>query len=195
MSSTWTRRRCRLAARLVTVVEKSTEGQRIAYLVRTSTSTAAVISPLAPPSSRRGRGTDAARIACDRRRRGADILRIGAPRGHLRGDIGPFYRRTYTVMGDVVNLAARLMGKAQRGRIYATPTCSSVEHRLPHHRARPFMVKARRGRSWHGTSARRRIAHAPWHAAGAAAIGREGEITTLREALAARDPAAVRRSS
>src|SRR5690606_2273959 len=36
------------------------------------------------------------------------------------GSVGPFYRRTFTVMGDVVNLAARLMSKAPEGQIYAT---------------------------------------------------------------------------
>jgi class 3 adenylate cyclase/tetratricopeptide (TPR) repeat protein len=50
-------------------------------------------------------------------------LRIGTTRGPLfAGDVGPRYRRTYTVMGDVVNLAARLMAKAPPGAIYATPT-------------------------------------------------------------------------
>ncbi|HKU84736.1 MAG TPA: adenylate/guanylate cyclase domain-containing protein, partial [Casimicrobiaceae bacterium] len=48
-------------------------------------------------------------------------IRIGVHRGTVfAGDIGPRHRRTYTVMGDAVNLTARLMAKAERGTIYAT---------------------------------------------------------------------------
>ena len=48
-------------------------------------------------------------------------VRIGVNRGHVfAGDIGPAYRRTYTVMGDAVNLAARVMAKAEPGQVLAT---------------------------------------------------------------------------
>ena len=48
-------------------------------------------------------------------------IRVGVHRGAVfAGDIGPPYRRTYTVMGDAVNLTARLMANAEPGLIYAT---------------------------------------------------------------------------
>jgi class 3 adenylate cyclase/tetratricopeptide (TPR) repeat protein len=48
-------------------------------------------------------------------------VRIGVNRGPVfAGDVGPSYRRTYTVMGDAVNLTARLMAHARPGEILAT---------------------------------------------------------------------------
>jgi class 3 adenylate cyclase/tetratricopeptide (TPR) repeat protein len=48
-------------------------------------------------------------------------VRIGVHRGHVfAGDIGPPYRRTYTVMGDAVNLAARVMAAAAPGSVLVT---------------------------------------------------------------------------
>jgi class 3 adenylate cyclase/tetratricopeptide (TPR) repeat protein len=48
-------------------------------------------------------------------------VRIGVHRGPIfAGDVGPRYRRTYTVMGDTVNLAARLMARAEPGQVLAT---------------------------------------------------------------------------
>jgi class 3 adenylate cyclase/tetratricopeptide (TPR) repeat protein len=62
----------------------------------------------------------ALREIMDRERR--PPLRTGVNRGAVfAGDIGPSYRRTFTVMGDTVNLAARLMAKAVPGSILATP--------------------------------------------------------------------------
>jgi class 3 adenylate cyclase/tetratricopeptide (TPR) repeat protein len=48
-------------------------------------------------------------------------VKIGVNRGHVfTGDIGAEFRRTFTVMGDTVNLAARLMAAASPGALYAT---------------------------------------------------------------------------
>ena len=53
--------------------------------------------------------------------RGPLPVKIGVNRGAVfAGDIGPAYRRTYTVMGDAVNVAARLMAAAPDGEMYAT---------------------------------------------------------------------------
>lgn len=48
-------------------------------------------------------------------------IQIGVTSGHVfAGEVGPPYRRTYTVMGDTVNLAARLGARAQSGQILTT---------------------------------------------------------------------------
>lgn len=48
-------------------------------------------------------------------------LRIGVNDGHVfAGEVGTPFRRTYTIMGDAVNLAARLMQRAEPGQILTT---------------------------------------------------------------------------
>ncbi|MDQ1533547.1 MAG: hypothetical protein QOF28_1308, partial [Actinomycetota bacterium] len=50
-------------------------------------------------------------------------LKIGVHRGHVfAGIVGAPHRAAFTVMGDTVNLAARLMSAAPRGEIYTTPS-------------------------------------------------------------------------
>ncbi|MGH3649558.1 MAG: tetratricopeptide repeat protein [Acidimicrobiia bacterium] len=48
-------------------------------------------------------------------------LHVGVAAGHVfSGDLGAAFRRGYTVMGDTVNLAARLAGEAETGQILTT---------------------------------------------------------------------------
>ena len=72
-------------------------------------------------------------------------LQIGVNRGHVfSGSVGTPFRRTYTVMGDSVNLAARLMAAAGPSLVYATPAIldrsSSVFRAEP---LEPFKVKGK----------------------------------------------------
>jgi class 3 adenylate cyclase/tetratricopeptide (TPR) repeat protein len=72
-------------------------------------------------------------------------LRIGVARGAcFAGDIGPHYRRTYTVMGDVVNLAARLMARCPPGELYSVPAAlERSTTRFETTELEPFTVKGK----------------------------------------------------
>lgn len=114
-------------------------------------------------------------------------VRVGINRGHVFvGEVGPPYRKTYTVMGDTVNLAARLMAKAMSGQIIATAEVLDNAQTLFEQEALPpfyvkgktnainaFSVGASRGR-------RRRAGSDPLPF-----VGRDSELTALTDAWAA----------
>jgi class 3 adenylate cyclase/predicted ATPase len=72
-------------------------------------------------------------------------VRIGVNRGHVfSGDIGTPYRRTFTIMGDTVNLAARLMAAAHPGEVYATaPVLDQARTQFETEPLEPFYVKGK----------------------------------------------------
>jgi predicted ATPase/class 3 adenylate cyclase len=72
-------------------------------------------------------------------------VRIGVNQGHVfSGSIGPSYRRKYSVMGDAVNLAARLMAHAEVGHIVAMPSVlSRLTTRFETSTLEPFVVKGK----------------------------------------------------
>src|ERR1700722_1866590 len=72
-------------------------------------------------------------------------IRIGVNQGSVFvGQVGPPYRRTFTVMGDAVNLAARLMAKASPGEILTTPdVLSRSQSAFEATELEPFYVKGK----------------------------------------------------
>jgi class 3 adenylate cyclase/predicted ATPase len=72
-------------------------------------------------------------------------VRIGVNWGHVfAGDIGTEFRRTFTVMGDTVNLAARLMAAAPPGALFATaPVLDRARTQFEIEAQEPFYVKGK----------------------------------------------------
>ena len=72
-------------------------------------------------------------------------VRAGVNRGHVfASEVGSEHRATFTVMGDAVNLAARLMAAAPRGSLYATPNVLELSRtRFATTALEPFRVKGK----------------------------------------------------
>ena len=72
-------------------------------------------------------------------------VRVGVNRGPVfTAQVGPDYRRWYAVMGDSVNVAARLMAKAPPGHVYATrEVLRGAKTSFEQSWLEPFTVKGR----------------------------------------------------
>jgi len=120
------------------------------------------------------------------------VLRAGITCGRVfAGDYGPPYRRTYSLMGDCVNLAARLMAHADPGDLLvstevpaaasdevaflAAPAFAAKGKRAP---VRPFRVDARGAAPAAHERPRRGAREGPM-------IGREVELSMLVDAASA----------
>ena len=114
-------------------------------------------------------------------------LQLGVNRGRaFTGDIGPDYRRTYTAMGDVTNLAARLAAKAPAGGIYATAGVldrSALRFDLTHIPPLTLKGKARPVEAWSVGAARGRERGGERQER-PTLVGRDREFELLRGALA-----------
>ena len=118
-------------------------------------------------------------------RQGRLPLRIGVNTGHVfSGDFGPPFRRTYSVKGDAINLAARIMGKAAPGELLATRTAHDhAQTQFETTDAGPFSLKGK-SRPVPAVSIGAITAGSRRRARGELAlVGREREMAVLRDAL------------
>src|SRR5215210_7271502 len=116
---------------------------------------------------------------------GALSLRAGVNVGRVfTGDFGPVGRRTYSAKGDAVNLAARLMARAEPGQVYASVEALRRSRTpFPADPLPPFLVKGKTvpvsacRLSGAGTTT------VPTAAEGPPFAGREEELAQLQEKL------------
>jgi class 3 adenylate cyclase/tetratricopeptide (TPR) repeat protein len=109
-------------------------------------------------------------------------VRIGVNRGHVfTGEVGPPYRRTYAVMGDAVNLAARLMAKAPWGTILTTAgVLQRSKTRFERIPVAPFLVKGKTRPVEAWEVGKHLGAAPPGSGPRAPLIGRDQELAVLR---------------
>ncbi|KHK99949.1 hypothetical protein LK09_01110 [Microbacterium mangrovi] len=111
-------------------------------------------------------------------------IRVGVNTGHVfAGELGPAVRRTYSIKGDAVNLAARLLGRAQPGQAVATArVVDEARIAVDTEALAPFLVKGKRD-PVHAVIVRDVSAGTGAAWTETRFVGREEELTRLRHAL------------
>lgn len=132
---------------LISAIQRSVDAEEITFLATDIDSDGGkvIIAGGVPASKHDDEGSvlRAARSILD-----SDLdlsVQVGVNRGHVfAGDVGTDFRRTFTVMGDTVNLAARLMAAAPPGSLYSSPGVLDAASSLFHTEAlEPFHVKGK----------------------------------------------------
>ncbi|MDQ1456732.1 MAG: hypothetical protein QOH28_2352, partial [Actinomycetota bacterium] len=114
-------------------------------------------------------------------------VRVGVNRGPVfAGDVGPHYRRTYTVMGDTVNLAARLMAAAAPSHVVATASVLDRAVGFASSSLPPMRVKGKRApvEAYEVGAAHTRRSFDHADAVELPFVGREAELAQLEKFLA-----------
>ena len=124
-----------------------------------------------------------ARVVLDRA--GTLPLRIGINRGHVfAGDFGPSFRRTYSVKGDAINLAARVMAQAQPGQVLATMDVAARSQTVFRTTdLAPFHVKGKT-QAVHAVEVRELVGSRGVERPTVPLVGRVQELAVLQRALA-----------
>ena len=116
-----------------------------------------------------------------------DAYRAGLATGAVYcGEVGMGARREYAVIGDSVNLAARLLSAARGGQLLVDrATYERVNQHTVHERLKPLVVKGKTGRidAWAVRSMREQRASLLAPAADLPLVGRKAEVARIRSLI------------
>jgi len=133
---------------LIRVVQEAVDARSITFLATDIATNGGKIILTAGVPSTTGNDEEEMLLALRRVISGGPALPIsvGVTWGRVfAGEVGTPYRRTYTVMGDTVNLAARLMARAPAGEMYASAeVISGSRTTFDLSTLEPFMVKGKK---------------------------------------------------